>query len=550
MANKNTTVTTDITASKNLTSDLRAYRELPLKEQLYQIQHAHGQIKCNLIFNSKKPEIVVPRLHPQELYLTINELGAEDSLDLIALASPQQITLILDLDCWDGDTLNPDTSLNWLEFLLHCGEEKICQIVREIEPQLLALILKKHLTIIRGIEAYDDDDAENAKRLESLYDIDYRSEDAAKIIGALIKVWQELEQNHFLQMMEILRSEQLTVLEEEVLQQRNMRLLDFGILPEHEAKAIYAYIDPQTFTTGGKSDFLLEAGTLHNPMALLNTATPPDLLAAVLEGGISHETACEMLHLANRKFRADGIDLSSGQDVKESLQSIYNVLNLALEFLTNRDNEAAARVIDTTYIQRLFQLGHSLIMSSQGRIKKLKTSPFFHYFDEPENTFLDALQQQPPHCYQQGDDQNPPTFKPIATMQQLKHIEQRLTEIEALTELFSELFTTTFADETVDNPASYGLSGIMMTAVANQLLKDQLIPDMIDRDQLCLLREKTIKNGQLDAGFSDQVEQFITRHNPNCTFFAAYCLNRWFDFFSTFAQHSEFTVEPFLLLKN
>lgn len=70
-----------------------AFHQMPLKEQLLQIHQAQGKEKYRLIFNSSKPEIIVPRLHPQELYLTVNELGAEDSLELIALASPGQITL-------------------------------------------------------------------------------------------------------------------------------------------------------------------------------------------------------------------------------------------------------------------------------------------------------------------------------------------------------------------------------------------------------------------------------------------------------------------------
>lgn len=419
------------TKNNGLSTEISSYHELPLKEQLVHIQKARGKAKYNLIFNSKKPEIAVPRLHPQELYLTINELGAVDALDLIALASPEQITLALDLDCWQRDRLDPETSLDWLEFLLNCGEEKICQIARDMEPEILSLMLKKHLTITRGIEAYDDDDAENAKRLESLYDIDYRSEDAAKIIGAIIRVWQELEQNHFLQIMEIIRSEQLPVLEEEVFQKRNLRLLDYGIIPENEAKSIYALVDPISFSTGDKSDFHIEAEALPSPLAILNCAIPPNLFAAVLESGISHETACELLHLVNRKFSADAIDLTSERDIAQTLQTTYDTLNLALEYLVGNDSEAAAEIVSNTYIQRLFQLGHSLIKNTQVRAEILLKMAYSESFDESTTLFLDALLQHPPRFYHAGDEDIPPTLNPINTLKQLQQIELNLSKIEA-----------------------------------------------------------------------------------------------------------------------
>ncbi|MFO7765944.1 MAG: DUF6178 family protein [Pelovirga sp.] len=413
-----------------------AFHQLPVKEQLIQIHHTHGKDKYKLIINSSKPEFVVPRLHPQELYLTINELGAEDSLELVDLASSAQITLILDLDCWDLDTLNPESSLNWLDFLSHCDEEKICQLARETEPDILALMLSKHLTIIRGLEAYDDDDAENAKRLESIYDIEYTSEDAAKVIGALMKVWQEREQPHFLQIMEIIRSENQSVLEEEVYQRRSARLLDLGIVPTLEARSIYSWTDPESFAPGDKKDFRLEADSLPNPLALLKTATPHHFLAAVLEEGISHELACEMLHLVNRKFSADRIDLASTTEVRDALQQTYDNLNLALQYLAGTDLDRATEIFHTTWLQRLFQLGHSLISHEQDRATAIKKNPHFADLDESSTFFIDLLTQQPPRHFCEGCDTCPSEICAINTMDQIQRIDERLTHLQNVLDRF------------------------------------------------------------------------------------------------------------------
>lgn len=409
-----------------------AFHQMPLKEQLLQIHQAQGKEKYHLIINSSKPEIVVPRLHPQELYLTVNELGAQDSLELISLATPAQITLILDLDCWDLDTLNPEAALNWLEFLSNCDEEKIRQLARETEPEILALMLGKHLTIIRGLEAYDDDDAENAKRMEAIYDIEYKSDDAAKILGSLFNIWQEREQNHYLQIMEIIRSESMLILEEEVYQRRSARLLDLGIVPTMDARVIYTRTNPQTFAVGDKQDFRLEADNLPNPLALLNSATPHHFLAAVLEEGIPHELACEMLHLVNRKFSADQIDLSSTTEVREAMQQTYDILNLALEYLAGKDLNQATEIFHTTWLQRLFQLGHSLISREQERAAAIKKHSHVGLMDESATLFIDLLTQQPPRHYCEGCDACPSEIRAINTIEQIHHIDERLTHLERI----------------------------------------------------------------------------------------------------------------------
>ena len=526
-----------------------AFHQLPVKEQLSQIHLAHGKEKYRLIIDSSKPEVLVPRLHPQELYLTINDLGAEDSLELISLASGAQITLILDLDCWDADTLNPEASLSWLEFLSHCDEEKICQLARETEPDILALMLSKHLTIIRGLEAYDDDDAENAKRLESIYDIDYTSEDAAKVIGSLINIWQEREQNHFLQIMEIIRCENMSVLEEEVYQRRSARLLDLGIIPTLEARKIYAWTNPETFVAGGKKSFHLEADTLASPIALLKTATPHHFLAAVLEGGISHDTACEMLHLINRKFSADRIDLSSTTDIRTALQETYDILNLALEYLSDKKPDKAEEVFNTTWLQRLFQLGHSLVLHRQRRAEKIKKNPLFVYFDASETLFIDLLTQQPARHYCEGCTECPAEISAINTMNQLCLIDERLSQLETLVDLLAGHFAGLIDSLPPQLSDISSFSGILMTALANQLSGRDFSPDPLGFDDLTALKKQTLRDNQPTADFTAIVYNCIPDGHTSGVFLANLCLERWVDFFRCFDETSSPpTLQGFLLI--
>ncbi len=506
---------------------LKEYNALSRAERMEMIHQASGKQKFDLLLNANDAERLTPHLHPQELYLTINELGAESSAELLLLASAEQVTTLLDLDCWDGDTLSPVISLSWLQLLLETGPEKICQLAEQIEPEILAIFLKKHLVITRGLEAYDDDDAENANRLESLYDIDFASEDAAKIIGAFLKVLMEMAQETYLLLMEMIRSELTTSLEEEVFQGRNNRLTDLGFVPTVEARGIYTYTAPERFTAGGKDDFRLEAESMPNPGALLNQANPGNLLAELLTTGLSHELANELCLLANRKMSADGTDISTAGEVGKSLQDLYDSLNLALEYLAGTDVGKAEQITSSTYLLHLFQLGYSLLKQPQNVAQEIISSPIGPFLDYPEQLFLDALLEQPPVLYHEASADKPSDLQPITTLKDLELVTLRLQQIKDLQRLFSGLlpFSLPAAEEEMVEGVS--LSVLFLTAVANQLLGRTFAPTPLNTEDLLLLKAQTMPNNQLAPELGEQIRALFEQLEISCSYFVEFCLDCW-----------------------
>lgn len=510
---------------------LKEYNALTLAEQLDMIRQARGKQKYDLILNAEKAEILTPQLHPQELYLTVNELGAEYAVELLMLASPEQITTLLDLDCWNDDSLSEVLSLHWLGLLLNTGEEKICQLVNHLEPELLALFLKKHLTIIRGLEAYDDDEMENAKRMESIYDIEYASEDAAKIIGALLQILLRKDQDSYLFLMEMIRSENFSILEEEVYQARNNRLLDIGFFPKNEAREIYTYLDPERFSVGGKKDFILESESLQHPGALLNYAEPRALLTEILSTGIDPALASELSMLANRKMSADSIDVASSEAVTEELQSVYDTLNLALEYLAGNDLSKAEKIFRSTYLLHLFQFGYSLIHQRQLSAKKIFTGPVGPLLDVPEQLFVESLLERPACIYHAACEDTPGQVKPLTTLKDLELADLKLAQLLSLQALFAEELPFTLVEMEYPDDQAPPLSTRFMTAVANQLLGNSLCLLPISAGNLPLLKNMTFREDKLHPEFQAEVHKLVTTLTENCHFFSKFCLECWLDDF-------------------
>ncbi len=518
---------------------LAEYNALTTDEQLNMIHQARGQKKYDLLINAQQVEKLIPQLHPQELYLTINELGAEFSTELLTLASPEQLTTLLDLDCWDEDILSPVLSLYWLELLLNTGEEKICQLARQMDPEILTLFLKKHLFITRGLEAFDDEEADNPKRLESIYDIEYSSENAAKIIGAILKIWQGREQQSYLLIMEMVRAESLSVLEEEVYQTRSNRLLDMGIIPTSEAKAIYSYTDPESFTPGGKTDFHLEADSLQQPTALLAYGSPHNLLADILAGGIHHDLASELLFLVNRKMSADNIDIAEIKNVSAAFQATYDTLNLALESLAGTDLAKAEQIFHSTYLLQLFQLGYSLVKNRQARAEQIQSHDIYTFLDYPELLFIDSLLEDPPCLYHQADEDKPSQLRLITSNEELNLIDDRLAQIESLQKLFSVDLPFKLPQLEVETDETPSLAGIFLTAVANQLLERGFAPIPLTRTDFSLLKNQTFIDAQIREDFCKDVSDSMQQLAPGCDFFVQFCLDIWEQIFQNLDIHAE-----------
>jgi len=527
---------------------LQEYNALSADERLEMIRLSRGKQKYDLLLSARDAEQLVLQLHPQELYLTVNELGPEYASELLMLADADQITTLLDLDCWNGDSLSPVLSLHWLALLLETGPEKVCQLAGQIELELLALFLKKHLTIIRGLEVYDDDDAENARRLESLYDIEYVSEDAGKIIGAFLQILAQNDQETYLRLMETIRSETTTVLEEEVYQARSNRLLDLGFVPLQEARIIYSYVDPESFVAGDKTDFTLEGEELPHPGALLAQAAPKNLLAEILSGNNSHALATELCLLANRKMSADRTDVSAANEVTAALQSLYNTLNLALEYLAGMDIARAESIFRTTYLMRLFQLGHSLLLKRQQRSQALRNSPIGPFLDYPEQLFLDALIDQPPALYREASADKPSDLQPITSLKDLELSDLRLEQLENLQQLFCEQLPFRLPEpieETDDTPT---LSILFLTAVANQLLGRPFAPTPVGSEDLYVLKAQTLIGERLSPEFLAQIHSLVEQLAINCGFFVEFCLSCWLEDFASIDPEAPVRRGPFCLL--
>ena len=102
----------------------------------------HGLL--DRILDTPHLEQVVPRLQPELLHRVIQSCGLEDSVELVALTTPDQLARIFDLDLWRAAQPGLDEQFDadrfgvWLEVLVESGATVAAQKLAGMDVDLVS----------------------------------------------------------------------------------------------------------------------------------------------------------------------------------------------------------------------------------------------------------------------------------------------------------------------------------------------------------------------------------------------------------------------------
>jgi hypothetical protein len=513
------------------------YNALAFSERLELVSLASGREKYELLLDAVDAERLMGKLPAQEVYLLLRELGREHAMELLPLLSPDQVTAIFDLDCWRGASFDGALAADWLQLIMSGGDEQILYMAQHLDFQLLVLILKKHVKVVRGPEDYLDDDArQEASQHFGGYELEFGDPEGAKAVSLFLEVLMRWDLEMCMGLLQAIRWEQETLLEEEVLQSRRGRLQDMGFPDPFEAVAVHAWLDPATFVVGEHrraAGAPLEEGP--PPGFVLSVPRPGQLLAEVLAAGLDVDTAWELTFLLNRVMIAERIDVGDATQVREALSEVCHTLELALEHLCGSDVEGARRLFAETYLLSLYQLGFNLTLLLQRRLRKVLRSVIAPYLDPPWRALADALQQRRPRFFAGIERPERGGERPFETLRDLRLAEEWLVQLEAQQRLF-----TTGLPFALPEPAALDLTGclparavdltlsdFLLTALGNRLLGRDFAPTPIGQGELPVLHGRVCTAGRLADGLLEETVAWLESLEAGAGAFGAYALRRW-----------------------
>src|SRR5262245_24332600 len=129
---------------------------------------ADGRGLLDRILNTPSLEQVVPRLRPDLLHRVIQTCGLEDCGEIVALATPEQLARIFDLDLWRAAQPGRDEQFDadrfglWLEVLLETGAAAAAQTLAGMDVDLVIAGIAQHTLVYdrAAVTPYETTDGE------------------------------------------------------------------------------------------------------------------------------------------------------------------------------------------------------------------------------------------------------------------------------------------------------------------------------------------------------------------------------------------------------
>jgi hypothetical protein len=114
---------------------------------------------------------IVPRLQPELLHRVIQTLGLEDCAEFVALATPEQLTRVLDLDIWRVRTPGADEEFDadrfgvWIAALMQSGAAVAAEKLVGLDIELVIAGLARHAVVCdhAAVSSYTTLDGERVR---------------------------------------------------------------------------------------------------------------------------------------------------------------------------------------------------------------------------------------------------------------------------------------------------------------------------------------------------------------------------------------------------
>ena len=321
----------------------------------------------------------IRRLSVSQLFFGIAELSDSELAALMPQITEEQWRGVLDLSLWRRDRTSSTDFLQWCRHILEAEEAVARKLLRGSDPELWQLTFKRLLEIV----PCDEDDAgadlgegDWIPTPDGGFWVRLPDEpEASRLIRLLLLQLFALDPVQTSLQLLLSMSRTPSELEESAYQNRRRRIEDLGFQDYFEAISVYS------------------------PLALADAL--PDKIWQPLEGGVTvaaldrsgrglfllealsriedptrkEELLQELFYVSNKVLSADLVSPDHPSKVKVGIRKTILGISIGLELAAASDLNLAVHLIQTRYLQSLFQLAFGQLMELQKLGRELDNTP-------------------------------------------------------------------------------------------------------------------------------------------------------------------------------
>jgi len=318
-----------------------------------------------------------------------------------------------------------DKAVEYLGYILQGSEEHFLELLPHLDFNLLSLIMGRELIIAGGIGDLNTDEERQTNwdhTFDDVFLLKFRNPEHSQTIGSFLELVCRLDNPLYTALMESVSGEIDIESEEECYRMKSGRLADLGFPPHDEALEIYSRINPATFTPSSNKVLMQTGEATTLPVMILSGKT---FLERVIPLMGSEHFRMELNYLINTALVADQAHLDDTEKMKSVVERVYGYLNIALEYLSQGNENKGAEILTGEYLKSLFQLGFSIVLGLKFRANKLEDS------SHATGKALSGLKSSRPRYYRGFDSDGIDGYREFLEMQDVNNMSDFLTELEA-----------------------------------------------------------------------------------------------------------------------
>ncbi|MGD2097199.1 MAG: DUF6178 family protein [Desulfobacterales bacterium] len=463
---------------KHQPKDKTLERVQQLQETRRKIMELAPDKALDRILNDRQPAALVHSFPEQDFYLLVNEIGAEDSLPLLSLATNKQWEHIVDLEIWQKDHIDVNAVTRWMNLLMEADSRRFINWLLKDQLEFTEFYLFKNLEV--RIREHDQDPTEFGDEFFTLDDIYYlrfidipTESESEKLIDEqrrklIIQLAQRLAatdhliyQSVFMEAAHVIPAE----IEEDCYRWRTTRLAEKGFLPFDEAIGIYQPIRPGELE-GKRKKFAPQASqqvsTLPVPVSPLRELKQDNYFTRALQtieaANIVQLLQTEFAHLCNQVVVADSRFIGERDALQEVVKKTSGYISIGLEQILKdqKDDAAKGAALITQYmLQDIFRVGFGAALKLKWRAEKWLAKCWFAQVDlrltfwgEQWMGVVGGLLVKKPLYY--DNFKSGVLYRDFATVDEIRESAAIFEQVVAVDDLFSVI------NIKMDPPARYG----------------------------------------------------------------------------------------------
>lgn len=433
------------------------------------------------ILEAPHPAALVHSLPEEDFYFLVHDIGPEDALPLLTLASDSQLEYILDLEGWQQDRIQMPALTKWLELMMRAQPQRLVTWLVEEKTEFAEFFLHKNVQLL--IREHDEDPSDFGDDFFTFDDVYYArlfrdplpikgdaadgdppiEESEERRLTFLRTLLNRIADNDHVWYQQLMMNASGVLpaeAEEELYRLRNVRLAEKGFLPFDEAIGVYQPLaaedllrqSAKVFSRSGEE--LASLPVPHYPVGMLGEKTPfSDALRLVDSDVQLEQLQLEFALLCNQIIAADQRLIRDKTLLREMVRKACGYLSLGLEALvasgSSKDTGGSmasrwAACVTRFPLSQIFRVGYGRVLHSKWQVQGWQKKAWFmannlplSFWGERWMGLLGGLLIKKPRFF--DNYQSGRLYREFESLADIDATEKAVDQIMAMDELLSRM---------------------------------------------------------------------------------------------------------------